>query len=85
MSFAARAAMLPVKFYRRFISKPLHFCLGPWCGCRFSPTCSEYALQALATHGFFKGGFFAVTRLLRCNPFFAGGTDEVPERKTPNS
>lgn len=48
--------------------------------CRFTPTCSQYALQAIERHGAFFGGVLAVWRLLRCNPFAKGGYDPVPER-----
>ncbi len=48
--------------------------------CRFTPTCSQYALQAIERHGAFFGGALAVWRLLRCNPFAKGGYDPVPER-----
>ena len=45
--------------------------------CRFHPTCSEYALEALKKHGFFKGSARSLWRILRCNPFSAGGWDPV--------
>lgn len=45
--------------------------------CRFHPTCSEYALDALKKHGFFKGSALTLWRILRCNPFSAGGWDPV--------
>ncbi|MCI0330872.1 MAG: membrane protein insertion efficiency factor YidD [candidate division Zixibacteria bacterium] len=45
--------------------------------CRFHPTCSEYALEALKRHGFFRGSAMAVRRIVRCNPFSAGGWDPV--------
>lgn len=48
--------------------------------CRFTPPCSQYALQAIERHGAFFGGILAVWRLLRCNPFAKGGYDPVPER-----
>jgi putative membrane protein insertion efficiency factor len=47
-------------------------------GCRFTPTCSEYARQAVVKHGFRRGGWLAVKRLLRCHPWNKGGVDEVP-------
>ncbi len=50
--------------------------------CRFHPTCSQYAAQALRTHGVLKGSAFAVARLLRCNRLFAGGFDPVPLKET---
>jgi hypothetical protein len=45
--------------------------------CRFTPTCSEYAAEAIEKYGFFKGMFLGVKRLLRCHPFHAGGYDPV--------
>ncbi len=71
----ARALMLPIVFYRRFIS-PL---FGPVC--RYQPTCSAYALEALRVHGAFRGGWLALRRVGRCHPFHAGGHDPVPPRK----
>ncbi len=46
--------------------------------CRFEPTCSAYALEAVSLHGFFKGGALALWRILRCNPWGGGGFDPVP-------
>ncbi|MGV1004427.1 MAG: membrane protein insertion efficiency factor YidD [Candidatus Nanopelagicales bacterium] len=63
-----------VKGYQRWIS-PLR---GPTC--RYYPTCSAYALQALRTHGAGKGSMLTVARLVRCNPWSHGGIDFVPER-----
>lgn len=48
--------------------------------CRYAPTCSQYALEALRVHGLFKGTILAAWRLLRCNPFSRGGVDRVPAR-----
>lgn len=47
--------------------------------CRYAPSCSEYAIQALEKHGALKGSLLALWRLLRCNPFSRGGYDPVPE------
>jgi uncharacterized protein len=62
-----------VKGYRLFLS--------PWLGsgCRFEPTCSQYALQALQTHGAAAGSYLTVARLGRCHPWCAGGLDPVPQ------
>lgn len=49
--------------------------------CRFQPTCSSYAIEALRVHGPFKGFYLAVFRILRCNPFCKGGYDPVPPKK----
>lgn len=46
--------------------------------CRFYPSCSDYALEAVARHGSLKGGFLAVKRILKCHPFHPGGVDPVP-------
>lgn len=64
-----------IRFYRKFISP-----LKPSC-CRFTPTCSEYAIEAIKVHGSFKGTFLAIYRVLRCNPLCRGGYDPVPEKR----
>jgi putative membrane protein insertion efficiency factor len=51
---------------------------GPGCGCRFAPTCSEYAAEAVQTHGILAGGWLAARRLAKCTPFHPGGPDPVP-------
>lgn len=68
--------ILLIRFYRKFLS-PLK---GTPC-CRFYPTCSAYALEAFMKRGFFVGLGLTVWRILRCQPFSAGGFDPVPERK----
>ncbi len=65
-------ALTLLRFYKRMIS-PL---LPP--ACRYVPTCSEYAAEAVACHGFFHGSALALWRLLRCNPLARGGYDPVP-------
>jgi uncharacterized protein len=54
--------------------------LSPWLGecCRFHPSCSHYALEAVTTHGALKGSWLAARRVCRCHPFNAGGFDPVP-------
>lgn len=52
--------------------------------CRYTPTCSQYALEAVEMHGVFKGCLLAAGRILRCNPFFKGGYDPVPPAKNKN-
>jgi uncharacterized protein len=56
------------------------YLLSPFFGqqCRFSPTCSQYALEALRKHGAIKGGYYACARLLKCHPWHAGGHDPIP-------
>jgi putative membrane protein insertion efficiency factor len=56
---------------------------SPWVGqgCRFQPTCSAYALEALERHGALRGGWLALRRILRCHPWGGSGIDNVPERE----
>ncbi|WP_299969144.1 membrane protein insertion efficiency factor YidD [uncultured Roseobacter sp.] len=70
----ARVLSLPVHLYRLILS--------PWVGhnCRYQPTCSAYALDALRTHGGLKGGWLALRRILRCHPWGRSGYDPVPPR-----
>ena len=63
-----------VRLYRKYISP-----LKPSC-CRFTPTCSAYALEAFTKRGFFVGLILSTGRILRCNPFCKGGYDPVPEK-----
>ncbi|MBQ6908159.1 MAG: membrane protein insertion efficiency factor YidD [Clostridia bacterium] len=62
-----------IRFYQRHLSP-----LKRYSHCRFTPTCSEYAIGVLEKYGFFKGSFLAIRRILRCNPFCKGGYDPVP-------
>lgn len=64
-----------IRFYRRHISPHL----PPMC--RYYPTCSCYAIEAIETHGALKGTALSIWRILRCNPFSAGGYDPVPPKK----
>jgi putative membrane protein insertion efficiency factor len=72
-----RILLTMLDFYRRWLSPALHS-LHPGGGCRYRPTCSEYASTAIAIHGPWRGMLLAVWRLLRCNPFVRGGLDNVP-------
>lgn len=68
--------LVPVWLYRRLVS--------PWkpATCRFHPSCSQYAYEALHRHGALRGGWLLVRRLLRCQPFCEPGFDPVPPRPT---
>jgi putative membrane protein insertion efficiency factor len=68
-----------LRFYQLAIS-PM---LGP--RCRFYPSCSHYALEAIRTHGAGRGSWLSVRRLCRCHPWNAGGLDPVPEAKGKNA
>ncbi|MFC2130506.1 membrane protein insertion efficiency factor YidD [Bacteroidota bacterium] len=63
-----------IGFYKKAISPYLPS------SCRFYPTCSEYALEAVEAHGAFKGGLMSIKRIFKCHPFNAGGYDPVPGR-----
>jgi putative membrane protein insertion efficiency factor len=69
-------------FYKRWLSPALHS-LHPG-GCKYLPTCSEYAAMAIATHGPLRGTALAAWRLLRCHPFARGGFDPVPPARPAN-
>ena len=64
--------LLPIRFYRAYISP-----LKPP-SCRFTPTCSQYAMEAILKHGPFKGFYLSVRRILRCHPWGGHGYDPVP-------
>jgi putative membrane protein insertion efficiency factor len=70
-----RALVGPLRFYQRWISPAL----PP--SCRFYPTCSAYAIEALQVHGPLRGAWLALRRLLRCHPWHPGGIDPVPPRR----
>ena len=72
LHFTGWLLILPIRFYQKFIS-PLK---PPTC--RFTPTCSQYAIEAIRKHGPFKGLALAVWRILRCNPWGGSGYDPVP-------
>lgn len=72
-----RLLIVLIRGYQTLISRWLH-ALIPGSGCRFHPTCSQYAIDALTTHGLLRGGRLAVVRVLRCHPWGGGGEDPVP-------
>ena len=75
MTLLARLLSLPVRAYRLIFS--------PWVGhnCRYQPTCSLYALEALEKHGGLRGGWLAFKRICRCHPWGQSGYDPVPEKE----
>lgn len=79
-----RILLAMLAFYKRWLSPALH-AIHPGGGCKFLPTCSEYAAVAIATHGPLRGSAMAAWRLLRCHPFSPGGLDPVPPAAPPPS
>lgn len=74
VSYITRLLIFPIRCYQRYISP-----LTPPC-CRYTPTCSQYAVEALQKHGPIKGLYLAVKRLLSCNPWGGHGYDPVPDK-----
>jgi putative membrane protein insertion efficiency factor len=72
----ARAVIFLIELYRTYVS-PLRLPT-----CRFTPTCSQYAVEAVAEYGLVRGGWFAALRLLKCGPWHLGGWDPIPDRKS---
>ncbi|MEG1847427.1 MAG: membrane protein insertion efficiency factor YidD [Lachnospiraceae bacterium] len=73
-----RIIIASINMYRKYIS-PMKSTK-----CPYFPTCSEYGLEAVQTYGAWKGGWMALWRIIRCNPFSKGGYDPVPEPKDKN-
>jgi len=71
-------ALAPLKAYRIFASPLLAALFGPSCGCRYHPTCSHYAEQAIKKFGLRQGFYLAIQRIFRCHPWGANGYDPVP-------
>ena len=71
-----------IRLYQHTLSPALPAIFGSACGCRFAPTCSHYAAEAIRTHGVFAGVTFAAIRLVKCTPLHPGGFDPVPPRRT---
>lgn len=75
-SAAARGVIYLIQLYRHTVS-PLRLPT-----CRFTPTCSQYAVEALSEYGLVHGGWLAMVRLLKCGPWHRGGWDPIPERRS---
>ena len=76
MKFLRELVVAPIRFYQKFLS-PLK---PPMC--RFEPTCSTYAIEAIRVHGVLRGVLLGTWRILRCQPFSKGGLDPVPPRSS---
>ena len=74
MKIIKKAVIRLILFYQKYISPLKKPC------CRFYPTCSNYALEAINKHGIVKGGWYSFRRIVRCNPLCKGGYDPVPEK-----
>jgi len=74
--WATRGAVGLIRLYQRTLSRLLPKV------CRFTPSCSQYAVEAFERHGFFRGLRLSLARLVRCHPWNPGGSDPVPARKT---
>ena len=79
---AATILILVIRAYRWTISPGQVFLFGPAGGCRFTPTCSQYAMEAVREHGAMAGGWLAVKRICRCHPWGDCGHDPVPQNET---
>jgi putative membrane protein insertion efficiency factor len=75
MSVVRELATLPIRFYRRALSPVMPR------RCKYHPTCSAYAMEAIRQHGVFRGGVLAAWRLIRCNPWSDGGVDFVEDQE----
>lgn len=73
-----RLLILLVRGYQIFISPPLHFLTGPFSGCRFTPTCSQYFIDAVRVHGSVRGAWLGIRRICRCHPWGGQGHDPPP-------
>jgi putative membrane protein insertion efficiency factor len=83
MSIVVRVLIGIIRVYQRFVSPMITAALGP--RCRFYPSCSCYARDALRIHGALRGSGLAAWRVLRCHPFHPGGFDPVPDTARPGS
>lgn len=80
--FPSRILLLLIALYQRTLSPLLPVVTLGRCGCRFSPTCSHYAADAIRTHGALRGFALAAVRLVKCTPLHPGGLDPVPPRRS---
>jgi putative membrane protein insertion efficiency factor len=81
VALPARALLGLIRLYQLTLSPALPALFGPACGCRFSPSCSHYAAEAIRTRGVLVGVVLAAIRLVKCTPLHPGGFDPVPVRR----
>ncbi len=80
MNQGQKMAIAFIRLYQLVVSPLKTAVFGPWARCRYSPCCSQYAIEALRSHGLAGGLWLALQRLLRCHPFGGMGYDPVPTR-----
>jgi len=73
---------LLIRIYQRILRPMLKFSAGPGAGCRFSPSCSNYFLQAVEAHGPLRGSWLGICRIFRCHPWGGSGYDPVPQARS---
>lgn len=83
LALPGRMLLAAIWVYQRTLSPVLPVVTGGACGCRFAPTCSHYAAEAIRVHGAVAGTWLALRRLVRCTPLHPGGLDPVPPRAAP--
>jgi putative membrane protein insertion efficiency factor len=85
MSLLSPILILAIRIYRLLISPAQLYLFGPSGGCRYQPSCSEYAIEAIQTHGAFHGSALAAGRICRCHPWGGCGHDPVPQPVSQSS
>jgi hypothetical protein len=81
-SLVIHGLLLAIRVYRLTIAPAQVFLFGPTGGCRFTPTCSQYAMDAIRDHGALAGGWMGLKRICRCHPWGEDGHDPVPQNET---
>jgi len=82
MNLAQHLLVLLIRFYRLALSPLKNALFGPGGSCRFTPTCSEFTLEAVRSHGATRGAWLGLRRLVRCHPWGGCGHDPVPNKLT---
>ncbi|MGB7769864.1 MAG: membrane protein insertion efficiency factor YidD [Verrucomicrobiia bacterium] len=80
MNLAQHSLIFAIRVYRWTVSPALAFLFGPAGGCRFTPSCSQYAMEAIRSRGALAGGWLAARRVCRCQPWGDCGHDPAPEK-----
>ena len=83
--FLSAVIRVLIRFYQRILGPMMKFTAGPAAGCRYTPSCSNYFLEAVELHGPVLGSWYGVCRIFRCHPWGGCGYDPVPSPDTPES